>query len=61
MVNNVFQLASPQVLGTAREFFSCPSMPSVPFENDGGSGTAGAHWEQRLFDVRLAAAVQTHA
>lgn len=45
-------LQFPQQLQNARTFFNCPSMQFVPFEDGGGSGSSGSHWEQRIFDVR---------
>lgn len=43
---------SPNVVATAREFFQCAEMPGAFFEDDGGQGTANAHWEERMFEVR---------
>ena len=38
---------SPKVLTAARQHFNCPSLNGVPLENQGGSGSAGSHWESR--------------
>ena len=38
---------SPKVLTTARQHFNCASLNGVPLENQGGSGSAGSHWEAR--------------
>ena len=38
---------SPKVLTTARQHFNCTSLNGVPLENQGGSGSAGSHWEAR--------------
>lgn len=46
-------VSSPQVLETARDFFGCQSLFGVELENAGGAGTRNAHWEERVFDVRL--------
>lgn len=32
-----------------REHTGCESMSMIPMEDDGGGGTAGSHWEIRLF------------
>ncbi|ELP84756.1 hypothetical protein EIN_174510 [Entamoeba invadens IP1] len=37
------------VVSRARKHFNCPNMSYVPLEDGGGSGTAGSHWERRLF------------
>jgi len=39
---------SPTVLNKAREIFGCSSLEGVELENQGGSGTAGSHWEMRV-------------
>ena len=38
---------SPKVLTAARQHFNCTSLNGVPLENQGGTGTAGSHWESR--------------
>eukprot|EP00755_Sulcionema_specki_P020043 Sspe_Gene.70973::Locus_41956_Transcript_1_1_Confidence_1.000_Length_3604::g.70973::m.70973 len=38
-------ITTPRVVEKAREYFACPDLPGVPFENQGGSGSAGSHWE----------------
>ena len=44
---NQFVISSPKVLYEARKHFNCDSLEGVPFENQGGSGSAGTHWETR--------------
>jgi hypothetical protein len=39
---------SPKVLEKARKHFNCNSLKGLPLENQGGSGSAGFHWEQRF-------------
>jgi hypothetical protein len=39
-------IRSPKVLAHAREYFKCPKLDGVPVEDDGGSGSAGSHWEK---------------
>ena len=41
-------IKSPKVLETARKYFNCPSINGVEIENEGGSGSAGAHWERAI-------------
>jgi len=41
-------LRTPKVLYYARKHFGCPSLSGVELENQGGSGSAGSHWEARI-------------
>lgn len=41
-----YRIRSPKVLAFAREYFNCPDMDGVPVEDNGGSGSAGSHWEK---------------
>ena len=36
----------------ARSFFGCPELQGVELENQGGSGSALSHWEQRILEVQ---------
>ena len=47
-------IKTPNVVAVAREHFDCDDMPGALLENFGGQGTAGGHWEERLFAVRTA-------
>ena len=38
---------SPKVLTVARQHFNCTSLNGVPLENQGSTGSVGAHWEAR--------------
>jgi len=42
-------LASPKLLAYAKQFYQCQAIKVVPLENDGGSGTAGTHFEKTVF------------
>ncbi|TPP57082.1 Leishmanolysin peptidase [Fasciola gigantica] len=42
-------LKTPKLLETARKHFGCPSLDGVELENQGGSGTASAHFEKRIY------------
>jgi hypothetical protein len=41
------EIVTPTVVAEARKLFGCPSLTGVPLENEGGNGTASAHWEYR--------------
>jgi len=41
-------IISPKVLSTARKHFGCSNLQGVELEDQGGSGTAGNHWESRM-------------
>ena len=47
-VSNTHKLIkTPKVLEVARKHFGCPTLAGVELEDDGGSGSAGSHWEKR--------------
>ncbi|EWS75215.1 leishmanolysin family protein (macronuclear) [Tetrahymena thermophila SB210] len=62
-VSNVIKLKSKNVLDTARRYYNCPSLDSVPLENQGGSGSFGSHWERDLIqnEYMTASAILGHA
>ena len=35
----------------ARGHFGCPTLPGLEIENQGGTATAGSHWEKRITEV----------
>lgn len=39
-------ITMPEVVNFAKSFFACNNIPGVPLENNGGSGSAGSHWEK---------------
>jgi hypothetical protein len=43
----VYLVNSRKVLDKAREHFGCRTLDGIPLENQGGSGSAGFHWESR--------------
>lgn len=47
-VNNTFQYTGQHALAAFRAEFNQPLATYVPVENAGGSGTANAHWDQRM-------------
>jgi len=42
-------LVSDGVVNYAKEYFGCNEIVGVPLENDGGSGSAGSHFEKTMF------------
>ncbi|KNC47485.1 uncharacterized protein AMSG_02502 [Thecamonas trahens ATCC 50062] len=47
--DGITYLKTPKVVATAQDYFNCPSITRIPVEDAGGAGTAGSHWEKRLF------------
>lgn len=45
-------IRSPQVLAQIRTFFACPTLSAAGVEDDGGEGSVGAYWEERIHEVR---------
>lgn len=41
-------IATPKVVSTAQNHFGCSALQGVEIEDQGGSGTAGSHWESRV-------------
>ena len=37
----------PKALAAAQAHFGCPTLDGIELEDEGGSGTAGSHWERR--------------
>ena len=46
--NERYYLKGPKLLEVAKKYFNCDSIEGVELENQGGSGTAGSHWEARI-------------
>lgn len=40
-------IKSPKVLEAAKKHYNCSTLKGVELENQGGTGTAGSHWESR--------------
>ena len=36
------------VVYTAKQYFGCATITSIPLENEGGVGSMGSHWERSL-------------
>ncbi|EGR34483.1 leishmanolysin family protein, putative [Ichthyophthirius multifiliis] len=39
-------LRTPHVLAFAKKYYACETLLGMPLENQGGSGSAGSHWEK---------------
>ena len=46
-VNRIY-LKGDKLLEVAKKYFNCDTIEGVELENQGGSGTAGSHWESRI-------------
>ena len=46
-------IKTPNVLKRARAAFDCETLPGLQIENQGGSGSAGSHWESRVMRTEL--------
>lgn len=42
---------TPNVIKYVQDQFACADILGAEIEDDGGRGTAGAHWDERLFEV----------
>lgn len=42
---------TPTVVKEVRAQFGCDTLPGAALENEGGQGSANAHWEYRWFQV----------
>jgi hypothetical protein len=47
------RIISPAVQAAARDYFDCPSLRGAELEDDLNSGSAGRHWEQRIFEGEI--------
>jgi len=45
--NSITYVTSPRVVLKARQHFNCATITGMPLENQGGTGSAGSHWEAR--------------
>ncbi|KFD62968.1 hypothetical protein M514_24818 [Trichuris suis] len=52
-------IASRNVQRFVRSYFNCSDAEGAELENDGGFGTAGSHWEKRLFGPEVMTGVQS--
>ncbi|RCN25520.1 hypothetical protein ANCCAN_28767 [Ancylostoma caninum] len=57
--HNVFMMVTPKVREEARNYFKCPDLEGAEIENQGAEGTAGCHWEKRVFENEAMSGVAT--
>jgi hypothetical protein len=41
-------MITPKVVEHAKKYFNCDSIEGVELEDQGGTGSSGSHWEQRI-------------
>jgi leishmanolysin len=46
-------MTTPALLDYARKFFACDQLHGVPFENDGGEGSAEGHFDMEFFPTEM--------
>lgn len=54
---SVTMMTSPRAIEAAKAYFGCSSMTGVEIEDQGGSGTAGSHWEKRILYTEFMAGI----
>lgn len=47
------RIVTPAVKAAARRHFNCETLQGAPLEDDLGHGSAGSHWDQRLFQGEI--------
>lgn len=57
---NTTTIVSPTVKAYAVKQFNCSSAVGLQFENEGGSGTAGSHWEKTVMGFDMMTGVQNY-
>ncbi|KAK6757598.1 hypothetical protein RB195_015425 [Necator americanus] len=57
--HEVFMMVTPKVREEARKFFGCPDLEGAEIESQGGAGTAGVHWEKRVFENEAMSGIST--
>jgi leishmanolysin len=50
----------PPLTQRLRNFYGCPTLEGAFMEDDGGSGTAGSHWERKFFPFDLLSSGAIH-
>lgn len=48
----VKKIVTPKVVEKAREHFGCSTLDGAELEDEGGTGTAGSHWESRTLQAQ---------
>ncbi|VDM82764.1 unnamed protein product [Strongylus vulgaris] len=52
-------MVTPKVRKEARNFFNCSDLEGAEIESQGKEGTAGSHWEKRIFENEAMTGVAT--
>jgi len=58
--HSVHLMVTPKVKEEVRRHFNCSTLEGAELENQGGEGTALAHWEKRLFENEGMTGIFTH-
>ena len=48
-----YRVVTPAVRAVVRRHFECPSLRGASLEDDLGHGSAGSHWDQRMFQGEM--------
>ncbi|KAK6050041.1 hypothetical protein COOONC_12454 [Cooperia oncophora] len=59
MKHDVYMVVTPKVREEARRFLNCSTIEGAELENQGGGGTAGSHWEKRVFENEAMTGIAT--
>jgi hypothetical protein len=51
----ITSIITPRVQEVVKRHFECEAVSGADLEDDGGPGSAGSHWEQRLFEGAFSA------
>eukprot|EP00742_Colponemidia_sp_Colp-10_P013099 GILJ01014774.1.p1 GENE.GILJ01014774.1~~GILJ01014774.1.p1 ORF type:complete len:660 (-),score=90.59 GILJ01014774.1:229-2061(-) len=58
----VNRIVTPTVAAMAQQYFGCPNITGVELEDEGASGSVGAHWDRRiLFEELMGASAGSRA
>jgi hypothetical protein len=49
--HTITKMITPKVREVVQRHFGCATLDGAEIEDGGGAGTAGSHWEKRLFDA----------
>ncbi|CAJ0594957.1 unnamed protein product [Cylicocyclus nassatus] len=57
--HDVYMMVTPKVKEEAQMHFKCEDLEGAEVESQGGPGTAGSHWEKRVFENEAMSGVAT--
>ena len=49
--SSIAMITTPHVINFTRAHYNCATLEGAELEDYGGSGTAGAHWESRVYKI----------